>query len=185
MRAANPTNPEKYAKAERERRFLVTTMPAEAHDPSEIHDRYIVGTRLRLRRVEASEGTVLKLGQKIRPDEDSPAVVLCTSLYLSQVEYDSLAVLPADILRKARYRIAVADLVVCIDVFHDSLAGLILAEVDLATDSTSDAAFEPPTWCGTEVTTDERFTGVALAALDGDGARRIIDEASALSWGVA
>jgi CYTH domain-containing protein len=181
MRAANPTNPEKYAKAERERRFLVTTMPTEVDDPSEIHDRYIVGTRLRLRRVEASEGTVLKLGQKIRPDEDSPAVVLCTSLYLSQVEYDSLAVLPADILRKARYRIAVADFVVCVDVFHDGLDGLDGldgAEVDLATDSTSDAAFQPPTWCGREVTTDERFTGVALAALDADGARRIIDEAN-------
>jgi hypothetical protein len=127
MRAANPTNSEKYAKyakyakAERERRFLVPTMPTEADDPAEIHDRYIVGTRLRLRRVNAPEGTVLKLGQKIRPDENSPAVVLCTSLYLSQVEYDSLAVLPAHILRKARYRIAVANLVVCLDVFHDSL----------------------------------------------------------------
>jgi CYTH domain-containing protein len=170
------THPGKHAKAERERRFLVPTMPTGLGDPWEIHDRYIIGTRLRLRRVEASEGTVLKLGQKIRPDEDNSEMVLCTSLYLSQVEYDSLAVLPADILRKARYRIAVADFVVCVDVFHDGLAGFILAEVDLATDSTSDAAFEPPTWCGPEVTSDERFTGGALAALDADGAQRLLDE---------
>jgi CYTH domain-containing protein len=180
MRAADPTNPEKYARAERERRFLVPAMPTKVDDPSEIHDRYIVGTRLRLRRVEASEGTVLKLGQKIRPDEDSPAVVLCTSLYLSQVEYDNLAVLPARVLRKTRYRIAAADFVVCVDVFHDSLAGLILAEVDVATDSANDAAFEPPTWCGPEVTTDERFTGGALASLEADGARRVICEARAI-----
>lgn len=173
------TNPGKYAQAERERRFLVPTMPTGLGESWEIHDRYIIGTRLRLRRVEASEGTVLKLGQKIRPDEDNSEVVLCTSLYLEQGEYDSLAVLSARVLRKARYRIAVGDFVVCVDAFRDSLDGLVLAEVDLATEPSNGAAFDPPVWCGPEVTSDERFTGGALAALDADEAQRLLDDVAA------
>lgn len=173
------TDPGKYAKAERERRFLVPTMPTGLGEPWEIHDRYIIGTRLRLRRVDAAGGTVLKLGQKIRPDEDSPEVVLCTSLYMSQGEYDNLVVLPAHLLGKTRYRMAVADFVVCVDVFHDSLEGLALAEVDLATEPSNGAAFDPPVWCGPEVTSDQRFTGGALAALDADGAQRLLDEVAA------
>ncbi|MFE4461994.1 hypothetical protein ACFROC_31980, partial [Nocardia tengchongensis] len=57
----------KYAKIESERRFLLTEMPTQASDPRLIEDRYIVGTRLRLRRVEVGAQVVYKFCQKVRP----------------------------------------------------------------------------------------------------------------------
>ena len=77
-----------------------------ATDPREIVDRYLVGTRLRLRSVTApGEATVHKLGHKVRPDPTDPGLVMHTSLYLSDDEYAVLAVLPGDELRKTRRRV--------------------------------------------------------------------------------
>ncbi len=57
----------KYATLEYERRFLLRELPAQAHSPLLIEDRYIIGTRMRLRRVEADGQVVFKFCQKIRP----------------------------------------------------------------------------------------------------------------------
>jgi len=53
----------KYAVMERERRFLVSKLPDVAHQRRRIMDRYVTGTRLRLREVVTEDGTVTrKLG---------------------------------------------------------------------------------------------------------------------------
>ena len=59
---------------------------AEAGDAREIVDRYVIGTRLRLRSVTADGATAHKLGGWVRPDPDDPMLVMHTSLYLSQEE---------------------------------------------------------------------------------------------------
>ena len=123
----------KYAHPERERRFLLAGVPDEATDPREIVDRYVIGSRMRLRSVtSATDGTVYKLGHKVRPEPDDPGLVMHTSFYLSHDEYDVLAALPAHELRKTRFRVECPDGAMSVDAFHGVLEGLVLAEVDLA-----------------------------------------------------
>ena len=50
----------KYAIVERERRFLVSKLPGAAHERRRIMDRYVTGTRLRLREVVTEDGAVTR-----------------------------------------------------------------------------------------------------------------------------
>jgi len=166
----------KYAVVERERRFL----PAGDVDLStasrvlEIEDRYVEGTRLRVRTVrEPGRPLVRKLGQKVRlPPGDAPAIAH-TSLYLDEAEHALLSGLPAVTLRKTRHVVALAAAhEVAVDVFHGGLSGLTLAEVDLGPRG---SLTEPvPTWLGVEVTGVEEFTGHALASLEPGALPRLL-----------
>ncbi len=79
----------KYAVVERERRWLVRRIPEGVSSVRDIVDRYVTGTRLRLREVREADGTVVrKLGHKVRLS-DGPAEVACTNLYLDDAEWAS------------------------------------------------------------------------------------------------
>lgn len=59
----------RYAHLEREQRWLLARRPDVAVRMASIRDRYLTGTRLRLRHLEQTDGTVhLKLAQKVRLD---------------------------------------------------------------------------------------------------------------------
>ncbi|MFJ9371613.1 hypothetical protein ACIRRA_45525 [Nocardia sp. NPDC101769] len=150
----------KYAKIETERRFLLQQMPTDTSAPRLIEDRYIAGTRLRLRRVEVGSQVVYKFCQKVRPDENGPSTVAITNIYLDEAEYKTLRQLPAATLRKTRRVWQVGHHTFVVDEFHDDLAGLLLAEIELP-----DPSFELPLPApiGNEVTMDERFSGGYLA----------------------
>jgi CYTH domain-containing protein len=150
----------KYAKIERERRFLLTEMPSHAKDPRLIEDRYVVGTRLRLRRVEADSQVVYKFCQKVRPDDSNPSTAAITNIYLAESEYERLCLLPASILRKTRRVWQVGHHTFAVDKFHGDLAGLLLAEIELP-DVAQGLPLPAP--IGKEVTADERFSGGYLA----------------------
>ncbi|MFI1393291.1 CYTH domain-containing protein [Streptomyces griseoaurantiacus] len=153
-------HPGKYARIERERRFLL----AEAPEPSTatatrmITDRYLVGTRLRLRRAERSDGSCeLKFTQKVSITWPGAIQGLITNTYLSSAEYDLLAVLPAAVLTKTRFSVPPLG----VDVFDGTLQGLVLAEGEFTTDEEAQS-FMPPPACVAEVTDDARFTGGRL-----------------------
>jgi CYTH domain-containing protein len=151
----------KYALVERERRFLLASPPeaAPGTEARKIVDRYIVATRLRLRRVEPGSGPPeLKLTQKVPAGQPGPVQELISTIYLSQTEYDVLAALPADVLSKTRYSVPPLG----IDVFDAPRQGLVLAEAEFPDDDAL-AAFEPPAGIVAEVTADARFTGGQLA----------------------
>jgi CYTH domain-containing protein len=154
--------PGKYARIERERRFLVDALPPiEPTADKRITDLYLDGTRLRLRLSVAVDGAVLrKLTQKVPAASGSPPGVQgwITNTYLSEAEYDLFAALPGRWLRKRRLSLGEMG----VDVFEDGLAGLILAEAEFTTDDDL-RAFVAPTWCGAEVTSDPAFRGAALA----------------------
>lgn len=154
--------PGKYARIERERRFLVDALPdVEPTADRQITDLYLDGTRMRLRLSVAVDGTVIrKLTQKIpAPPDASPGVQgWITNTYLSQTEYDLFADVPGRWLRKRRRSIGEMG----VDVFEGGLAGLILAEAEFTNDDDL-LGFVPPGWCGREVTTDPAFRGGALA----------------------
>ncbi len=95
----------KYAREERERRFLLLGVPdGPCIRRAEINDLYLAGTRLRLRRTVETTATatttVRKLTQKIPADDGGPGLI--TTFYLDEAEYQALATLPGAGLTKTR-----------------------------------------------------------------------------------
>lgn len=159
-----------YARLEAERRWLVTEPSARpAADARRIEDRYLDGTRLRLRSVTAPDGTVVrKLGHKTTPDPGHPSTVWHTSLYLDEGEAAVLGALPGRVLVKDRYVLSDdAGRQWALDVFRGALAGLVLVEVELAETAGPQQAVDlrPPVPTRREVSDDVRYTGGALAGL--------------------
>lgn len=152
--------PGKYACVERERRFLLAEPPTPSAVTATrmITDRYLVGTRLRLRRAEWPDGSCeLKLTQKVPVARPGAVQGLITNTYLSPAEYDLLASLPAAVLSKTRFSVPPLG----VDVFDGPLQGLVLAEGEFTTDEEAQS-FVPPPECVAEVTDDARFTGGRL-----------------------
>jgi CYTH domain-containing protein len=148
----------KYAVVERERRYRIRGLPEGVSSTKEILDRYVTGTRLRLREVRESDGSVTrKLGHKVRIS-DGPAEVACTNFYLDEDEWNLLIALPAQLLRKRRHMIHRDGLLVAVDEHED---GTLIAEIDDG-DQPSDFV---PDWLDVvaDVTADEAWTGVRLA----------------------
>ena len=159
----------KYARVERERRWLLAGMPSAVSDlePSRIIDHYLDGTRMRLREVTSPDGSVVrKLTHKVRLSEDASEVAN-TNSYLSDEEWVRLSGLPGRRLVKDRYSVEMPSATsgfVAVDVFHEEHEGLVLAEID-GGDSHPDPDPEAlaPLGVVREVTDDEAFTGGALA----------------------
>jgi hypothetical protein len=162
VESCEPLRDGKYARVERERRFLLAAAPPAATGTAarRITDRYVSGTRLRLRLVEYLESgsSEFKLTQKVPAGRPGPARGLITNIYLSRPEYDRFATLPAAVLSKTR----VSAPPVVIDIFGPPLHGLVLAEAEFGGEDDA-SSFRPPPGCVAEVTDDLRFTGGMLA----------------------
>jgi CYTH domain-containing protein len=156
----------KYAHVERERRFLVDPKRCPGLSVARairIEDRYVTGTRFRLRRMTelASGRVVLKLSKKYDVT-DVRARPLVTA-YLTDVEYSLFAALPALPIDKVRYRVVEGPNVFGVDRFEEALAGLLMAEIECE-DAGTLAAVTIPAWVKREVTDDPAYQGGSLAA---------------------
>ena len=154
--------PGKYARVERERRFLLARPPKDQPVTAirKITDRYLIGTTLRLRHMsDQRDGHDYKFTQKIPADRPGPVQGLITNTYLSKTEHDLLAQLPSKMLTKTRFSIPALG----IDIFDPPLHGLVLAEAEFDADNAM-LAFRPPSYMIAEVTADQRFTGGRLAS---------------------
>ena len=154
----------KYARVERERRFLLRRVPdGPCIRRAEITDLYLSGTRLRLRRTVESTATatttVRKLTQKIPAPVGGPGLI--TTFYLDEAEYEALATLPGAGLTKTRYSVPPLG----VDVFSGALGGLMMGEIEFET-ADEEARFPSPAESAVEVTLDRRFTGGRLAVMD-------------------
>ena len=140
-----------------------------------IEDRYIIGTRLRLRRMTDSVTgeAALKLTKKYEA-ADALARPIVTS-YLDDAEYALLLQLPAMPLIKRRYPIHVPEGEIGIDIFEGALSGLQTAEIEIADDAAL-RAFAPPEWTIADISNDPRFQGGNLIRLDALGMARLIAE---------
>jgi CYTH domain-containing protein len=164
-RVLNPSAPadkeQRYARPELERRFLLARVPGEAVARAGLLDRYLHGTRLRLRRQQGDDGSVVrKLSQKVPRPDGRPGLI--TTTYLDEAEYAALAALPADVLRKVRLHVPPF----AVDLFGGPLRGLVIGEVEFGSEADRDA-YEPPAGVVVrEITGDRRLACAALAGAD-------------------
>jgi CYTH domain-containing protein len=162
-------NDSKYARIERERRYLLQDLPeglTRASPHVQITDNYITGTRLRLRKVrdpQTNKWTV-KLTQKFAPDKEDLSRTIITNIYLNALETEMLAVSDANEIRKNRYWFEFEGRKFSVDMFLGDLFGLVLAEVGFESDEDLDNFPKPP-FAIAEVTGNELFTGGKLYEL--------------------
>lgn len=154
----------RYARVEREQRWILARRPDGLEQPVSIVDLYITGTSLRVRRMETDTEVVYKLGQKVRPTPADPELVMLTNMYLSEPEYSTMARLGGAEIRKTRWRWMPGERPLVVDVFEGPRAGLVLAEMELGPD---EARVDPPPLVVADVTNDDRFCGGTLATMTG------------------
>jgi CYTH domain-containing protein len=159
----------KYARVERERRYLLQDLPAgmsRADHHLQITDNYISGTRLRLRKVRDPKTNkwVVKFTQKFAPDTDDLSRTAITNTYLNPIEAETLAIFEANEIRKNRYHFEFDGRQFSVDMFLGDLFGLVLAEVSFDNDDELEN-FSPPPFALAEVTNNELFSGGRLSQL--------------------
>jgi CYTH domain-containing protein len=157
----------KYAKIERERRFLLAEFPnnAKITRSRRIIDRYIDGTNLRLRKlIDGNGSSTFKLTQKIPARDSGGQQGLIVTMYLTESEFRVFEQLPAHTLTKTRHSIPPFG----IDVFDGQLEGLILAEAEFDSAAAADALIIP-SYISREVSDDDRFTGGQLVRTSRQG----------------
>lgn len=159
----------KYARVERERRYLLQDLPeglTRASPHVQITDNYLTGTRLRLRKVREPQTNkwTVKLTQKFAPDPTDFSRTAITNIYLNALETETLGISDANEIRKNRYPFEFEGRQFSVDMFLGDLFGLVLAEVSFETDEELDSFAKPP-FAIAEVTNVELFTGGRLCEL--------------------
>ena len=151
------------ADMEIERKFLVSEAPPDlgGHPSSALEQGYIAihddGTEVRIRRRDgASILTVKSGGGLVRVEEEFP---------VDDAVFERLWPLTdGRRLQKVRHLVPAEPpgRVIEVDVYDGALAGLVVAEVEFASEDDA-RAFAPPPWLGREVTGDPRFKNQSLA----------------------
>ncbi|HXI23800.1 MAG TPA: hypothetical protein VNG71_07985 [Pyrinomonadaceae bacterium] len=159
----------KYARVERERRYLLRDMPeglTRADHHLQITDNYITGTRLRMRKVRdlRTNKWVVKFTQKFAPNPNDFSRTIITNTYLSAIEAETLSMFNANEIRKNRYKFEFAGRNFSIDMFLGPLFGLVLAETGFESDEEMEN-FPLPSFALADVTNNELFTGGRLSEL--------------------
>jgi CYTH domain-containing protein len=154
----------KYAQIERERRWLIDPaanlrLPA-AHVL--IEDRYLIDTRIRLRRMIDSDSGFVALKLTKKYDAVDPLVRPIVTAYLTTAEHALFSSLPAANLTKRRYKLPAGDATWSIDRFDHSLEPLVLAEIEWPDDAVLRDLPSPP-GAVREVSHDPRYQGGSLA----------------------
>ena len=159
----------KYARVERERRFLLKDLPeglTRADPHLQITDNYITGTRLRIRKVRDPKTNkwIVKFTQKFAANPEDLSRTTITNTYLNALEAEILSVFNSNEIRKNRYPFEFDGHRFAIDMFLGDLFGLVLAEVSFAGDDELDSFPKPP-FAIADVTQDPVFTGGSLCEL--------------------
>lgn len=166
--------PHKYARIERERRFLLAQFPenVEVARIRRITDYYLENTALRLRvQVDDGSSPVFKLTQKIPAPGPGAQQGWITTVYLDEKDFRALSRLSSRRLEKTRYSVPPFG----VDVFEGALKGLILAEAEFDSSSSADA-LDIPSFILREVTNDVRLTGGELVRITRESLEAVLRE---------
>jgi len=144
-----------------ERKFLIKSLPdnLEQYPHKEIRQGYLVvtedGTEVRLRQKEEKYFQTIKSGGgKVRSELE---------IEITKEQFEVLwQATQGKRVGKTRYEIPCQGGIIELDVYHDDLAGLSVAEVEFTNEEDSDK-FVAPEWMATEVTDDARYKNQNLA----------------------
>jgi adenylate cyclase len=148
---------------ERERKFLVRSLPPDLGPAVEIRQGYLAvdgEVEVRVRDAGGAHVLTVKGGHgRDRTEVETP---------LEPRQFDALWPLTGGRrLEKARHRVPLDDdLTAEVDVYRGRHEGLRVVEVEMPTDRDPDD-FTPPPWFGPEITGDPRFANATLAAASG------------------
>lgn len=127
----------------------------------EILDIYIPATSphatLRIRK----RGDVYEMTKKEPVSGTDSSYQNENTIPLSKDEFDELATLRGKRVHKIRYYFTEHDIAYEIDVFQGTLLGLVLVDVEFASNEQK-ANFVPPTWTLADVTQEKTFAGGVL-----------------------
>jgi adenylate cyclase len=142
-----------------ERKFLVADSPdLDGTESDEIEQGYLaIGSdgEVRLRRKGDHHLLTAKRGSGLSREE--------AEVELEREAFESLWTLTEGRrLHKRRHVIPHGDLKIELDVYAGDLDGLVVAEVEFASEDEA-RCFEPPGWIGEELTGDERYLNETLA----------------------
>ncbi len=143
-----------------ERKFLVDELPAELDERArcELRQGYLViapdGSEARVRSDGRRHRLTVKHGRGMARGE--------FEIELTSDQFERLwPATEGRRLAKTRYELPAVDGLV-VDVYHGSLEGLKVAEVEFA-DRGAAESFEPPPWFGREVTDEPAYKNASLA----------------------
>jgi CYTH domain-containing protein len=145
---------------ERERKFLVGSIPADIGPAVEIRQGYLAvdgDVEVRIREADDDHVLTIKGGRGRDRTEVERS--------LDEEQFNALWPLTAGRrLQKGRHRVPLgAGLTAEVDVYRGRHEGLLVVEVELPPDQDPDA-FIPPDWFGRELTDDPRYSNAALAS---------------------
>ena len=147
-------------RVEIERKFLLTRPPDELPAGEAIEQGYLAiapdGVEVRVRRRAGRSTLTVKSGPAhVRVEEE---------IDIDDRRFEALwALTEGRRIAKTRHLVPLEGGVTAeVDVYGDTLAGLLTAEIEFGSTEAS-AAFAPPDWLGTEVTGDARYANQSLA----------------------
>jgi CYTH domain-containing protein/8-oxo-dGTP pyrophosphatase MutT (NUDIX family) len=146
-----------------ERKFLLNYVPqrVETGAGTPIRQAYLWTSdeqEARIRQQGKRYSFTMKAGSGLTREE--------TEISLTRKQFDALWPQTEDLrVEKTRHRVTWHGRTVEVDIFGGPLEGLRLAEVEFE-DEEQAAAFDPPPWCGKEVTGDPLFLNRTLADMD-------------------
>lgn len=161
----------KYAKPEIERRFLLAQRPKKLEDYpfKTIEDKYITGTKIRLRKTCQGDQFQYKLTKKLPLPAATAPLEWASTIYLSQDEYEVFSMLPGSTIKKRRYYTTLASgKALGIDEIALPNEIIWIAEVEFA--ENEPLAVVLPFSGVREITNDKAYAGNELAKLYAGGA---------------
>jgi CYTH domain-containing protein/CHAD domain-containing protein len=160
---AVPTGPSGGPGVERERKFLVEVIPdgLDLTDAVAIRQGYLAGDGDVSVRVRDAGVCTLTVKWRLPIAGSGERGELEWEIARERFE----SIWPATAARrvvKTRHRVPIDEVIVELDVFHEALDGLVVAEVEFENPDAM-SAFAAPDWFGPELTDDRRYTNAVLA----------------------
>lgn len=162
----SPEKEQKQLPIERERKFLVTSVPEQIDlsqmDGEHIEQGYLANgsgkNTVRIRKKDNSFFWTVK--QKYGSNPGERIELECE---ITEDQFDIMwPATEGRRIEKTRYEIPCGDSTIELDVFGGENAGKMLAEVEFSTSLDADF-FTPPDWLGPEVTDDGRFSNSKIS----------------------